>query len=266
MARIRSIKPEFWTSLTIARLSVHARLTFIGLWNYADDHGRGVDDLRLIKAAVWPLDDKVTTPKVARWMGELEANGLVIRYAAREHQVFQIASWAEHQRVDHPKDSAFPPPTVAQLSGDVRDPLANSREELGPDWKGREGSREQGGGAGKGEVQELAGAQFEDPEDEEWSEAIASLREGLNPNGATGEKAWPPTRDPDVQYLLGKLASEDPGWRKLDGKMLGKLQREYGEELATALGRLSEAPPTEPVVTPYALIRQTCLSVRKDAS
>jgi hypothetical protein len=32
MARIRSIKPEFFTSLTIGSLSERARLAFIGIW------------------------------------------------------------------------------------------------------------------------------------------------------------------------------------------------------------------------------------------
>jgi len=37
--RIRSIKPEFWKSETVAALSPLARLLFIGLWNYADREG-----------------------------------------------------------------------------------------------------------------------------------------------------------------------------------------------------------------------------------
>jgi hypothetical protein len=58
MARIRSIKPEFFTSLTIGSLSERARLAFIGIWTFVDDYGRAVDDARLVKAAVFPLDDR----------------------------------------------------------------------------------------------------------------------------------------------------------------------------------------------------------------
>ena len=39
MARIRSIKPQFWTSEQIADCSSNARLLFIGLWNFCDDCG-----------------------------------------------------------------------------------------------------------------------------------------------------------------------------------------------------------------------------------
>lgn len=39
MARIRSIKPEFWTDGKVSRLSDSSALLFIALWNYADDFG-----------------------------------------------------------------------------------------------------------------------------------------------------------------------------------------------------------------------------------
>ena len=39
MARIRTIKPQFWDDLKIGRLSRDARLLYIGLWNFADDLG-----------------------------------------------------------------------------------------------------------------------------------------------------------------------------------------------------------------------------------
>jgi len=39
MARIRTIKPSFFTSLTIADLGLAERLTFIGLWTHVDDEG-----------------------------------------------------------------------------------------------------------------------------------------------------------------------------------------------------------------------------------
>ena len=40
MARIRTIKPEFWTDEKLAPLSPICRLTFLGLVSMADDAGR----------------------------------------------------------------------------------------------------------------------------------------------------------------------------------------------------------------------------------
>jgi hypothetical protein len=48
--RIRTIKPSFWKSLSIASLPMEVRFFFVGLWNYADDAGRGIDFVRRIAA------------------------------------------------------------------------------------------------------------------------------------------------------------------------------------------------------------------------
>ncbi len=99
MARIRSIKPEFFTSLSIADLSVPARLHFIGLWTHVDDDGRALDDARLLKAAIWPLDDSMTNVKVAKLQDELEAHGRIIRYEADGRRCIQIVGW-HHQKIN----------------------------------------------------------------------------------------------------------------------------------------------------------------------
>ena len=54
--RIRSIRPEFWRSASIARLSIEDRLLFIGLWSYVDDNGVGRDNAAIITAELFALD------------------------------------------------------------------------------------------------------------------------------------------------------------------------------------------------------------------
>ncbi|MCS5946284.1 hypothetical protein LNP25_19480 [Klebsiella variicola subsp. variicola] len=39
MARIRTVKPEFWTDEKVVECSIPARLLFIGLFNFANDMG-----------------------------------------------------------------------------------------------------------------------------------------------------------------------------------------------------------------------------------
>jgi DNA-binding transcriptional ArsR family regulator len=109
VARIRSIKPAFFTSLTITSLPVPTRLTFIGLWTYVDDDGRAVDDPRLVKAEVWPLDDKITASVIGRHLGELEKAHLVERYVHDGRRYLRVRGWREHQVVNRPKPSRFPP-------------------------------------------------------------------------------------------------------------------------------------------------------------
>lgn len=114
--RIRTIKPGFWTSLAITCHHPMTRLHFIGLWNYADDEGRGIDDPRLIKSALWPMDDKVTASKVERMQEELAQAGRILRYTDGERPYFVIVHWSEHQRVEKPQLSTIPPPDAPECS------------------------------------------------------------------------------------------------------------------------------------------------------
>ena len=57
MARIRTVKPEFWTSSQIVECSPIARLAFIGMWNFCDDRGIHVADFRRLKMEVFPGDE-----------------------------------------------------------------------------------------------------------------------------------------------------------------------------------------------------------------
>lgn len=105
MARIRSIKPGFCTSEDIAALSIPCRLHFAMLWTYADDDGRGADNLRLIKGALWPLDDDVTPATIDGWQSELERNGRICRYVDGGRSVFEIRDFRKHQKPNRPTPS-----------------------------------------------------------------------------------------------------------------------------------------------------------------
>lgn len=108
MARIRSVKPQFFGSLDIAALPISTRLTYIGLWCYADDKGRGIDDARLIKAEVWPLDGAYSLKKVEKDMELLAAGGQVERYEVNGRRFFRVRSWHTHQHPNRPQPSRLP--------------------------------------------------------------------------------------------------------------------------------------------------------------
>ena len=76
MPRIRTIKPEYWTSEQVVELSIEARLAFIGLWNFADDWGRHPASARSLKLRVFPGDNIDAEALVE----ELVANGLLFEY------------------------------------------------------------------------------------------------------------------------------------------------------------------------------------------
>jgi hypothetical protein len=57
MARIRTVKPEFWTSEQVMELSPLARLAFIGMWNFCDDAGVHTASAKRLK---WRKADRRT--------------------------------------------------------------------------------------------------------------------------------------------------------------------------------------------------------------
>ena len=109
MARIRTIKPTLFSSLTVCAWPVPIRWTFIGLFTYMDDEGRGLDEPRLVKAELYPLDDVMTLRRVRQHLDAIAESGPLCRYEVDAHRYLHITSWLEHQRVNRPTKSKVPP-------------------------------------------------------------------------------------------------------------------------------------------------------------
>lgn len=130
MPRIRSIKPSFFQSDDVSALPLRARLTWIGLWTHCDDAGRTKDHARLIKAAIWPLDE-VSLADIEEDLSILYSQGRIVRYEVNGQRYLEITNWSEHQAINRATPSRIPPPSV---NGHV--PLSESSHQEG---KGREG-------------------------------------------------------------------------------------------------------------------------------
>lgn len=109
MPRIRSIKPEFWTSEQVLECSTNARLLFIGLWNFCDDAGRHKFSPKTIKAEIFPSDD-FSSENILGMLQELSRNRLIKTYAVENVGYLQVTGW-RHQRIDKPQTPKFPDPT-----------------------------------------------------------------------------------------------------------------------------------------------------------
>jgi hypothetical protein len=134
MARIRSIKPEFFTSISIADLSRDARLMFVGMWTHVDDDGRCIDEPRLIKAALFPLDDDLEPTQIDTLMGELDYHGRIIRYDVDGRRYVQIVGFNEHQKIDRHTPSKHPPcEGSASTRRGVDEDAATTRPLIGSD-------------------------------------------------------------------------------------------------------------------------------------
>lgn len=160
MARIRTIKPEFWTAEQVMELSPMARLLFIGMWNFCDDRGVHPVAYKTLKAEVFPADDLLSSD-IETLIGELITQGLLIEFEAEGRRWWFVTGW-HHQVINRPSKSRYPePPRNAPLpsaagqdegtevdAGAMRAHGASSEDSLsdhgaltdGREGRGREGS------------------------------------------------------------------------------------------------------------------------------
>lgn len=127
MARIRTIKPDFFTSEDIVGLSMAARLLYIALWCEADREGRMQWKPRTFKLRYFP-GDNIDVDACAR---ELLASRLVITYG---DGLAYIPTFAKHQHVNPRESQSTLPKPEIDASGTRDDASVTHREE----WEGKE--------------------------------------------------------------------------------------------------------------------------------
>lgn len=118
MARIRSIKPEFWDDDVIGALSRDARLLFIATWSLADDEGLLRWTPVYLKSQALMYDDDLSLDKVSKLMADLVNAGLVFPYlgGASQQRLAMVVHFHRHQRVNRPQPSKLPPPSLQNPS------------------------------------------------------------------------------------------------------------------------------------------------------
>lgn len=116
MARIRTVKPEFWTDEKIVECSIPARLLFIGMFNFANDRGCMERSPKRIKMQVFPADVLDCAPLIQ----ELITQGLLIEYSVNEQDYLYIRGFNKHQKINRPSATKIPAPPEFSVSGAAR--------------------------------------------------------------------------------------------------------------------------------------------------
>ena len=98
MARIRTIKPDFWTDGNMVKLSPFARLLYIGMWNFTlCDHGHVADDAMKLKLQILPVDPV----DIDALLTEIMAQGRVVRVADEDGRTYLLVKrFEDHQKID----------------------------------------------------------------------------------------------------------------------------------------------------------------------
>jgi len=154
MSRIRTIKPEFWTSTQVVECSPCARLLFVGIWNFSDDGGIHPACISRLKMEIFP-SDAFTKDQMQIMVNELLSQKLIHQYEVNGEMFWQISGW-HHQKIDQPTfkfpwpDGKIPnspnkrrmfaeqTPNVRRADGERSPQEGKGRESKGMEGKGEE--------------------------------------------------------------------------------------------------------------------------------
>lgn len=120
MARIRTIKPEFFTSPDTAKASIEARLFYIALWCWADDWGIGEANMNALLGFAFPEDDEKTRKEIQSLCKEVANTYGTLFYENNGRYFYAIPTWEDHQRTQRRAQRRNPTPDDPESQPDKR--------------------------------------------------------------------------------------------------------------------------------------------------
>ena len=114
MARIRTIKPEFWSDEKVGGLPLACRLLFIGLWNFADDYGVIASSPLFIKSRIFLYDRDISEENVQQWLCELEQRKMIVPCEHGGNHYYIIRNFSKHQVVNKKSQSRTIPRDILE--------------------------------------------------------------------------------------------------------------------------------------------------------
>lgn len=220
MARIRTIKPEFWQNESLANCSAHARLLAIALLQLADSKGRFRWIPMQVHAHAFPFEPDVDLMALAE---ELVKIGYINLYDYEGKRYAEIPKFLKHQRL-----------TGKEAAGESKIPSGETTgiSPVFPEEAPRcPGTREQGN----------KGTRERNSEDK--SSGAGAPRE-------IPSEENPPAGEINIWSIWTSIAGEK------SRSLLGKLIRDYGEEsVANAVAVTSAKRPADPVAFIRGVLR-----------
>jgi hypothetical protein len=140
MARIRTVKPEFWDDEKLAKFSLQANLIYIGTWNFSDDSGIIRRNANWIKSKIFPHREELRLSDVKVWIKELEDAGIIVPFNCNNEGYYLIPTFKVHQRIDKPQKSKIPVEIQEKVLSDYskNDPRT-VQDYYTREWNGMEG-------------------------------------------------------------------------------------------------------------------------------
>ena len=252
MARIRTVKPEFWTDEKVVECSIPARLLFIGLFNFANDMGCLERSPKRLKMQIFPADALDCEPLIQ----ELITHGLLTEYSVNDVCYLQIKGFLKHQKINRPSASKIPlPPEFTESKAGKEEKRAPNQgglmeDSVNPhggltDGKGREGK-------GKGSNPTLYAQERNFPQQPKYLPGV-----DIPIGKFTMHDLWLPSQDwprlaatwgialPEPAYLPTELAEFTAYW-KSEGKVFTQIQWEqkFARSVISARAKSKPQPAT----------------------
>lgn len=136
-------------------------LTFIGLWNFADDYGVVKANHTWLKNQIYPYKDKLRIDTFSTWLDRLSELEAIILFTYRSESFYCIRTFRKHQKVDKPSKARNCPEDYLIGVMNQKDYALNENHEFVKSWRARgglvegspqEGEKEGDIGRGEGEV------------------------------------------------------------------------------------------------------------------
>jgi hypothetical protein len=176
MARIRTIKPDFFADEDIAEMPPLCRIAFAGLWCHADREGRLEDRPKRLKPKVLPYDD-VDMHDV---LDTLAQHGFIQRYEVDGHRFIQVRTFLKHQCPNVKEPESTIPAQCVDCAETI--PVHESTCGMGMG----KGMGKEGNGKGRKNVSsELATPRHSEPSSDPPSRVVLEF-----PTVGTGGQVW----------------------------------------------------------------------------
>ncbi len=93
----RVLDPDLCTSPALGACAIGAQLLFDRLILQADDQGRLLGSVVMVRSRCLPMVETATPRRVESWIADLAACGLIQKYTADETELIQIVGWWDDQ-------------------------------------------------------------------------------------------------------------------------------------------------------------------------
>lgn len=138
MARIRTVKPDFWRDDDLSSVSAEAALLAIGLLNISDDEGYFKANPKLIEADIFPLRELSST--TTGMIKELTDIGYIELFDGSDGKKYgYVNNFTKHQVISKPKPSEIKGLKKKESNSSTSPVLVPSGKE--GKGKGKEGER-----------------------------------------------------------------------------------------------------------------------------